>query len=181
MNHEKLRTEQLENNGRTEWDTLGEQVEFKNESEKVGEERKTPEKSEQEIFKEQYDIIFDKVYGRDIGGLIVRSCGEKGSDGKVDFFASNNALEELITEEEQEKAFNQILNGEPIDGEIREKIRANMLDLIVDTGMVEEIVADPFLRKSHADEVAKAGFDSRSESLRLQEYYFNAIKGKNHE
>ena len=37
------------------------------------------------------------------------------------------------------------------------------------------------IRKSHADEVAKAGFDSRSESLRLQEYYFNAIKGKNHE
>ncbi len=154
MNHEKLRTEQLENNGRTEWDTLGEQVEFKNESEKVGEEQKTPEKSEQEIFKEQYDIIFDKVYGRDIGGLIVRSCGEKGSDGKIDFFASNNALEELITEEEQEKAFNQILNGKPIDGEIREKIRANMLDLIVNTGMVEEIVADPFLRKSHADELA---------------------------
>ncbi len=83
MNHEKLRTEQLENNGRTEWDTLGEQVEFKNESEKVAEERKTPEKSEQEIFKEQYDIIFDKVYGRDIGGLIVRSCGEKFSYGKI--------------------------------------------------------------------------------------------------
>ena len=33
-------------------------------------------------------------------------------------------------------------------------------------------------RRSHAKEVADAGFDSSSESLRLQNYYLNAIEGK---
>ena len=33
------------------------------------------------------------------------------------------------------------------------------------------------LRRSHAKEVAAAGFDSASESLRLQNYYFSAIEG----
>ena len=33
------------------------------------------------------------------------------------------------------------------------------------------------LRRSHAKEVADAGFDSASEALRLQNYYSNAVKG----
>ena len=32
------------------------------------------------------------------------------------------------------------------------------------------------IRRSHAKEVADAGFDSASEALRLQNYYLNAIK-----
>ena len=37
------------------------------------------------------------------------------------------------------------------------------------------------VRRSHAYEVAKAGFDSKAESIRLQEYYFDAIKEKSYE
>jgi len=36
------------------------------------------------------------------------------------------------------------------------------------------------VRRSHANEVARAGFDSRAEALKLQEYYFNAIKEINY-
>lgn len=35
------------------------------------------------------------------------------------------------------------------------------------------------VRRSYAEEVAKAGFDSRSEALRLQKYYFDAIEEQN--
>ena len=35
------------------------------------------------------------------------------------------------------------------------------------------------VRRSHAKEVADAGFDSASEALRLQEYYFSALKALN--
>ena len=32
------------------------------------------------------------------------------------------------------------------------------------------------VRKSHAKEVANAGFDSASEALRMQKYYLNAVE-----
>lgn len=34
------------------------------------------------------------------------------------------------------------------------------------------------LRRSHAQEVANAGFDSKTEALRLQQYYFDALEGQ---
>lgn len=47
--------------------------------------------------------------------------------------------------------------------------------------ILEAVRSNMAVRKSHADEVAKAGFDSRAESIRLQEYYFDAIKENNYE
>ena len=35
------------------------------------------------------------------------------------------------------------------------------------------------IRRSYAEEVAAAGFDSKSEAQRLQQYYFDAIKEQN--
>ena len=35
------------------------------------------------------------------------------------------------------------------------------------------------VRCTHSEDIVKAGFDSHSESLRMQEFYFNAIKEQN--
>ncbi len=69
--------------------------------------------------------------------------------------------------------------------EVTKEANACELGHFIDLNKSVEFWADEILktmkdnmpvRRSHAKEVADAGFDSASEALRLQKYYFNAIK-----
>ncbi len=70
--------------------------------------------------------------------------------------------------------------------EITKEANACELGHFIDLSKSEDYWADEILkairenmpaRRSHAKEVADAGFDSASEALRLQKYYLEAING----
>ncbi len=150
MDHERTRTEEPESVRETEWDTLGEQVEF---NEAASEQ---PERTKEEEGREYLGYVFDAVYSKGIDSIVRNACFEGTEDEKEDrsAYVTSNALVGIISDEEQQEMIEGYINGEPVSDEIREKIKNGIIDLAIKTDMTEEISKDINLRKKHADYLA---------------------------
>ena len=151
MNHENLENSEKINNEKSEWDSLGDEVSFAEQSEQ-------PEMSPEEAEKREYlGYVFDAIYGRNLDSIIENSCYDGSTEeGKnnPDNYVVSCALGEFLSDEEQLDMIRRFASGEPATDELKGKFKTGMVDLIMKTGMADEVSSDPLLRKRYMDDIA---------------------------
>ena len=152
LNHE-LSGKDRPNTEKTGWESLEREAEKETEFE---EGNKKPEFPQDELEKrERVGFAFDAILAKSLDDIIEKSCydgdTEEGKKNPEEYVVSC-ALSEFLSEEDQLNMIKRHANGEPVTQELKEKFKDGIIGMAIETGMADEIVNDPLLRKRHADE-----------------------------
>lgn len=187
MNNHELSEKPEQIQEKTEWDSLGDEVAFPEEAEETKEKEISPEEAKK---REYLGYVFSAIYDRNIDRIIEKSCYDGSSEeGKSDpdEYVVSCALGEFLSDEDQKDMINRFASGEPVTDELRDKFRTGMIDLIIETGIADEISSDPLLRRRRANDIAGRydnDIDAKERNLRTiiwnaDEFFFESPEAKN--
>jgi hypothetical protein len=172
MNHEVSKNSAEINTAETEWDSLEKEVEFQ---EKIDTQETLPSEAEKI---EYIGYAFDAIYGKSIDSIIRNSCfdGDTEDERKnPDNYVVSCALSEFLSDKDQQEMIQRFASGEPVTEELKQKFKDGIIGLAVETGIVDELMNDPLLRKRRADECAgRYNHDIDEKERNLQTILWNA-------
>lgn len=167
-----------QNTEKTEWDNLSDEVEFKGgtvDTAPVTENvEPVAEKSERDRKREYLDIAFEAVYSKNLEHLFFDRCfeGTPEERNNPDAYVFNNAIGLFMSDEDQQDMQRRAIEGEPVTAPYRDKFKTGIVDLIMETGMEDEVIGDLFLRQKHADTIA-GRYEKRASDDGLSEEELN--------
>lgn len=151
MNNHELSENPESTPKKTEWDTLGEEVDFNDQS----------EKSEEDF--EPVSFIYDNY---DIESLFFNACYDSGDKNDPESYVVSLALADILPQEAQER----LIKTYSKTGEMSEYFKFDIISGLskklknANPDFLEEIKSDPFLRERHADYLAGRPRDDLNES-----------------
>jgi hypothetical protein len=154
------------NSEQSEWDSLSDKVEFNEAG--VDEPNSKLEMTEEEAKRSCLRYLFVANWGKNLDAMVKNCCfeGESENDrSNLDAYVISDAIGEFLSGEDQEKMISAYANSEPVSGDLRRKIEDGIIDMVVDTGMFEEVVKDPYLRRRHADSLTQRYEPNREISM----------------
>ncbi len=157
MNHELSNNSEI-NTEKTEWDSIGDDVQFRNEQEPVD---------------EVADFV-DKRYGEFVDHMIDEACFDEGDRADLDSYVTNLSLEGIFTDEEQREMINSRARGESINPDLVQKYKDGLTEKIKKSSIADEIKRDPFLRARRVDNLAgrqRNDLNAEDENLKTLLWY----------
>ena len=122
----------------SEWDSLGLNSEFNN-----------GYAEDLETIKQQAYAIVDNYYLNRLGAIFYKDDIVRVADtNDIKAYKPSDFLMYFISDREQNAVIEALANNRPINSHYIEKIRKGLVELIIHTGIFEELQNDPFLRAS---------------------------------
>jgi hypothetical protein len=158
MNNHELSGTPEELQTKTEWDKLGEEVEFSESSEKSS---------------ESLDFV-EENYGDKIDALVFNACFDGGDKTNPDHYVNSMLLDEALTNEEQIQMIDGLARTQKVDRVYSEKIKDFISEKMehAPSKFLGELRDDPFMRKRHADAISgRIGGDLKENERILYELF----------
>ena len=158
MNHELSGNFESQDTEQSKWDSIGDEVQFKGETEPS----------------DEISEFVDKMYSDRIDSIIDGICFDGGDHSSRSNYVTSNILIGTFTDKEQEEMITRRMNDESIGPEFTERLKENLAERIRSLSIADEVKSDPFLRRKHMDWIAGRFEDLGSEGNELRDLLWGA-------